>query len=437
MADYEETSKIAGDVSKELKFENEDFKKEFDKEMDKLKKSRKPNIAIVGPTNTGKSTLVNTLFGYDIVKTENIPGCTRKNYIKEQKYGMMIMDTPGYGSGDKEDRIEAKNAIKEADLVIVVYNVMVGLTEPGLAPLQDSKDLDKKVIIVLNQTDLADFKQRDEQRNFLREEGYENIVEVSALTGAGMDNLIDKIYNYLPKECKMDFMRSVITDRKDAEERIKKEIEKKLKKIEEKQKRREKLSDSEKEFVENADEFIKKTKERVDSILDAKSKIVNRYIFGAGAAAAGIGALPLPGSDIIPLNIVQAALIVKIGLIYEAKLKTKTVLGMIGTLSIDELFRGLFRQLIKVIPGVGSVIGASVAAAGTIAIGFVAKIILSSDNLELDNETFKKVYENVLPEIKRALRPNKDFINNLAKEKNTSGLESIFEKKIHEENLLK
>ena len=198
-----------------------------------------------------------------------------------------------------------------------------------------------------------------------------------------------------------------------------------------------KLSDSENEFVENADEFVKKTKERVDSILNAKSKIVNRYIFGAGAAAAGIGALPLPGSDIVPLNILQSALIIKIGLIYEAKLKTKTVLSMIGTLGIDELFRGLFRQIIKVIPVAGSVIGASVAAAGTIAIGFVTKIISSSDNLELDKETFKKVYENVLPEIKRALRSNKDFINNLAKEKNTSGLESIFEEKIHEENLLK
>ncbi len=29
MADYEETSKVAGDISRELKFENEDFKKEF------------------------------------------------------------------------------------------------------------------------------------------------------------------------------------------------------------------------------------------------------------------------------------------------------------------------------------------------------------------------------------------------------------------------
>lgn len=434
MSNYEETSKIAEGIEKEIKLKDEKFSKEFKKEIDDLKNSRKPNISIVGPANTGKSELVNTLFGYDLVKTENIPGCTKENFFKEQKYGVIIMDTPGYGSGDENDRIQAKIAMELADVVIVVYNVMVGVTKAGLEPLKDAQQLGKETIIVLNQTDLADFKQINQQTDFLEEHGFEDVIEISALTGAGLPILINKIYEKIPEECKPDFLRSVFADKEEAEKRVKKAINEKLRKLEYKKKKGVNLSDSEETFIKNADEFVKKTKERLNKISSGKSSLTNKYIFGAGAAAGAIGALPLPGSDIIPLNALQAGLVLKIGLIYDSQLNAKTVLTLIGTLGIDELFKSIFRQLIKIIPVAGSIIGAFVAAAGTLAVGFTAKIILSRSDLTLDKETFTMIHKQIYPEIKRALQSYKSEINKLGKKDDKTGMERTFEDLIHEEN---
>lgn len=434
MNDYEETSKIAESIEREVEFQDKEFTKEFKKKVDELKNARKPNISIVGPTNTGKSELVNSLFGYDVVKTENIPGCTKENFIKEQKYGVIIMDTPGYGAGDEKDRILAKKAMKAADVVIVVYNVMVGVTRAGLEPLKDAQELGKETIIILNQIDLADFNQIDEQMDFLEEHGFEDIVKVSALTGAGLPTLINKIYEKIPEECKTDFLRSVFAEKEEAEKRVKKAIEEKLRILEEKKKKGENLSDSEKTFVKNTDVFVKKTKERLNKISEGKSKLTNKYIFAAGAAGGAIGALPLPGADIVPLNALQACLIVKIGLIYDLQLNSKTILTLLGTLGIDELFKSIFRQLIKIIPVAGSIIGAFVAAVGTITVGFVAKIILSRKDLTFDKETFKMIHEQIYPEIKRALQSYKSEINKLGKEDDKAGMEKTFEDFVHEEN---
>ena len=434
---YEETKKIAEEVSKEAEFGEEEIglKEEFDKKMEELKKTRKPNIAIIGPANTGKSELVNALFGYEIVETKNIPGVTKKNFVKVQRFGVVIMDTPGYDAGDESDRIEAKKAIRESDLVIIVYNVMVGVTKPGLVPVEDAKELGKKTIIVLNQIDLASFQQRDEQREFLKNHGFENIVEISALTGEGMDSFINKIYENIPEECRIDFLRSIISDKEEAEKQTIKAINERLKRLEEKKKRKETLSDSEKDFVKNANEFIKNTPNRINNITDAKSKLANKWIFRSGASAAIIGAIPLPIGDIIPLKALQATLVVKIGIIYNAQLTTKVVLGMLSTLGVGELFRELFRQLVKPIPVAGSIIGAVIAAVGTIAIGFTAKIILSRKDGVLNSEQFKEIYKKVFPEIMRALRNIGPTIESLGKNKNKESLEKTFEEKIHEENL--
>ncbi len=434
---YEETKEIAEEVSKKAEFGEKEkgLKEEFVKKMEELKKTRKPNIAIIGPANTGKSELVNALFGYEIVETKNIPGVTKKNFVKEQRFGVVIMDTPGYDAGDESDRIEAKKAIQESDLVIIVYNVMVGVTKPGLVPIEDAKELGKKTIIVLNQIDLASFQQRDEQRDFLINHGFENIVEISALTGEGMDSFINKIYENIPEECRIDFLRSIISDKEEAEKQTIKAINERLKRLEEKKKRKETLSDSEKDFVKNANEFIKNTQNRLNNITDAKSKLANKCIFGSGAAAAGIGAIPLPISDIIPLKALQATLVVKIGIIYDTQLTTRVLLGILSSLGVGELFRELFRQAIGIIPVAGTIISAVIAAGGTIAIGFTAKIILSSKDGVLNSEQFREIYTKILPEIMRALRINRENIERLGKNKNIDGLEKIFAEQIHEENL--
>ncbi len=58
-------------------------------------KGRIPRVLIIGITNAGKSTLVNTLSGGKKVKTENRPGVTRQNQWVTVKNSIELLDTPG------------------------------------------------------------------------------------------------------------------------------------------------------------------------------------------------------------------------------------------------------------------------------------------------------------------------------------------------------
>ena len=250
-----------------------------------------------------------------------------------------------------------------------------------------------------------------------------------------MNILINKIYENIPEECRIDFLRSVIADKEETKKRTIKAIEEKLTRLEEKKKRKEKLSDSENDFIKNSNEFINNTSKRINNITDAKSKLTNKWIYGAGASAALIGAIPLPCADIAPLNALQVVLVIKIGLIYDAKLTAEAVASMLGSLGVGKLFRDIFRQFIKTIPVAGSIIGAFVASGGTIAIGFTSKIVLSSKDIELNSEKFKKVYKEVYPKINKSLKTKKDIIDSLGKKKDKGKLGKIFEEYIPDDNL--
>lgn len=58
-------------------------------------KGRIPRVLIIGITNSGKSTLVNTLSGSKRVKAENRPGVTRQNQWVTVKGSIDLLDTPG------------------------------------------------------------------------------------------------------------------------------------------------------------------------------------------------------------------------------------------------------------------------------------------------------------------------------------------------------
>lgn len=58
-------------------------------------KGRIPRVLIIGITNAGKSTLVNTLSGTKRVKAENRPGVTRQNQWVTVKGSIDLLDTPG------------------------------------------------------------------------------------------------------------------------------------------------------------------------------------------------------------------------------------------------------------------------------------------------------------------------------------------------------
>jgi predicted GTPase len=96
------------------------------------------------------------------------------------------------------------------------------------------------------------------------------------------------------------------------------------------------------------------------------------------AVCAGVGAAPIPFADTIPLTALQAGLVAGIAWIGGRSADKKGTAEFIGALSANlGLALGLregFRQLMKVIaPGGGSVVSATIAFTGTMAIGAAAK----------------------------------------------------------------
>jgi GTP-binding protein len=63
-----------------------------------LKGRREPRVAMVGRSNVGKSSLINTLLGASVAQTSKQPGKTRCiHFYAWRESGKIIADLPGYG----------------------------------------------------------------------------------------------------------------------------------------------------------------------------------------------------------------------------------------------------------------------------------------------------------------------------------------------------
>ncbi len=117
-------------------------------------------LAIVGRPNVGKSSLFNTLIGYERAIVSNIKGTTR-DFIEEsfniEGIPVKLIDTAGIRNAkDEIEKIgieKTKEKIQEADIVIFVFDASKGLTDEDLKIYEEVKD--KNPIIVGNKKDLA------------------------------------------------------------------------------------------------------------------------------------------------------------------------------------------------------------------------------------------------------------------------------------------
>lgn len=142
------------------------------------------NVVIVGEPNVGKSSILNYLLKESRAIVSDIPGTTRdiiREEISLDGLLLKIFDTAGFRSTgeiiEKEGVERSRLAVKNADLILFIGDVEVGLStqvQQELIGLNSSA----KIIKILNKIDLSsaielacDFK-------------------ISAKTGEGMDDFI-------------------------------------------------------------------------------------------------------------------------------------------------------------------------------------------------------------------------------------------------------
>ena len=155
--------------------------------------------AIIGRPNAGKSSLLNTLLGYERAIVTPIPGTTRDTVEEKILLGgvlLRMIDTAGLR--ETHDAVEklgierTLKAIADAKLVILVLD--------GSAPLEEADykairaiPADVAQIAVVNKSDLPGELSDTE----LAELGFD-FCYVSALTGAGVDDLRKKVRAQFP-----------------------------------------------------------------------------------------------------------------------------------------------------------------------------------------------------------------------------------------------
>lgn len=166
-----------------------------------------PLAAIVGYTNSGKTTLLNRLAGSEAYAAD-VPFATLDPFIKRARLpsgrAVLLADTVGFISNLPPDLIAAFRATMEeiarADVIIVVRDVTAADIEGRAEVVEDLLSQlgarEKRRVDVFNKADLApDF---DVGRYELL--GFENPVAISAATGDGCDRLVALLDDLLASE---------------------------------------------------------------------------------------------------------------------------------------------------------------------------------------------------------------------------------------------
>ena len=168
------------------------------------------SIAIVGKPNAGKSSLINRIIGEDRVIVSSIAGTTRDSiYVPFKRNGQKfnLIDTAGLRRKSKIDDESVEkystyrtiDAIRRADVVVLVVDASVPLSEQDVKIAGLIYDEKKPVVIAMNKWDLVEketltMKKMDE--TLLRDLAfmpYFKSVYLSAKTGKRLDTLFDAI----------------------------------------------------------------------------------------------------------------------------------------------------------------------------------------------------------------------------------------------------
>jgi GTP-binding protein len=160
-------------------------------------------VAIVGFPNVGKSTLVNRLTATRAAVVHELPGVTRdrKELVCEWRgKRFLLIDTGGVDVADpspitRQIAEQARAAIGQADLVLLVVDAQAGITPGDEEIAEILRRSHRPVLVIANKVDTPG---RETDALEFHALGLGDPVAVSAVHGHGTGDLLDEVLERLP-----------------------------------------------------------------------------------------------------------------------------------------------------------------------------------------------------------------------------------------------
>ncbi len=182
---------------------------EVEKHRDMLRRRREKDgvitCAIVGYTNAGKSTLMNTLTDAGVLAQDKLFATldpTSRALKLPSGVSVMLIDTVGLVRRLPHHLVEAfRSTLEEAAQSDIIINLCDASSDEARVHLAVTNELleslgcgDTPIITVLNKCDLLD--------GSLMAQDFESYIKISAKTGEGLDNLLQAVEDNLPVRMK-------------------------------------------------------------------------------------------------------------------------------------------------------------------------------------------------------------------------------------------
>ena len=287
---------------------------EWDKLSLEVEKEAHTRLSIVGPVNSGKSTLFNLIKGRKVSAVKAVPGTT-KGLVTEEIGPFVLVDTPGFGEVGGVDRAAlARTAAEESDVAVLVLDGSAGLHQSDFDLYESLRAAGVPLVVALNKIDLIKRDLDDAQDDIERKLGV-LVIPISAKTGDGVaEQLLPAIVEAHP-------WMAVALGR---------------------------------------------------ALPPYRRAFSQRLVRSAATLNGLIAAEPIPGLDIPLLLASQVRLVLRIAAIYGESLSVRHARELLSTIAGGVALRYAAAELGKFIPGPGWVIAAIVTGLGTVAMGEVA-----------------------------------------------------------------
>ena len=165
----------------------------------------KAQIAFIGRSNVGKSSVINTVANKkDLAKTSSFPGRTQQINLFLINKDFYLVDLPGYGyaKGSMALQKDIQTIIYHYLLdpqyvqkyVVLIIDAYVGPTANDMAMLNSLEQAKKKIIIVANKIDKVKKNLLKQQLKTIQDEvGNHKVIPYSAEKKIGVRELADAI----------------------------------------------------------------------------------------------------------------------------------------------------------------------------------------------------------------------------------------------------